>query len=82
MLTVDQYEYIRITHRVYDKGIREITREMGHSHSRFCIAALRTSQIEFHWPAHPRLGIILRPLNNVLFCFSVRKMKIITGGIH
>ncbi len=23
-----------------------------------------------------------RPLNNVLFCFSVRKMKIITGGIH
>ncbi len=31
MLTVDQYEYIRIAHRVYDKGIREITREMGHS---------------------------------------------------
>ncbi len=24
----------------------------------------------------------LRPLNNVLFCFSVRKMKMITGGIH
>ncbi len=23
-----------------------------------------------------------RPLNNVLFCFSARKMKIITGGIH
>ncbi len=31
MLTVDQYEYIRITHRVYDKGIREMARETGHS---------------------------------------------------
>jgi transposase len=31
MLTVDQYEYIRIAHRVYDKKIREITRETGHS---------------------------------------------------
>ena len=31
MLTVDQYEYIRIAHRVYGKTIREITRETGHS---------------------------------------------------
>jgi hypothetical protein len=31
MLTVDQYEYIRIAHRVYDKGIRQIARETGHS---------------------------------------------------
>ena len=31
MLTVDQYEYIRTAHRVYDKKIREITRETGHS---------------------------------------------------
>jgi len=31
MLTVDQYEYIRIAHRVYGKKIREITRETGHS---------------------------------------------------
>ena len=31
MLTVNQYEYIRIAHRVYGKKIREITRETGHS---------------------------------------------------
>ncbi|MCP3941102.1 MAG: IS21 family transposase [Desulfobacteraceae bacterium] len=31
MLTVDQYEYIRIAYRVYGKKIREITRETGHS---------------------------------------------------
>jgi transposase len=31
MLTVDQYAYIRIAHRVYGKGIREIARETGHS---------------------------------------------------
>ncbi len=31
MLTVDQYEYIRIAHRVYGKKIREITRETEHS---------------------------------------------------
>ena len=31
MLTVDQYEYIRIAHRVYGKRIREIARETGHS---------------------------------------------------
>jgi transposase len=31
MLTVDQYEYIRVAHRVYGKKIREISRETGHS---------------------------------------------------
>ena len=31
MLTVDQYEYIRIAHRVYGKGIRQISRDTGHS---------------------------------------------------
>ncbi|MCP4673165.1 MAG: IS21 family transposase [Desulfobacula sp.] len=31
MLTVDQYEYIRASHRVYGKRIREIARETGHS---------------------------------------------------
>jgi hypothetical protein len=31
MLMVDQYEYIRIAHRVYGKKIREIARETGHS---------------------------------------------------
>jgi transposase len=31
MLTVEQYGYIRIAHRVYGKGIREIARETGHS---------------------------------------------------
>jgi predicted transcriptional regulator len=31
MITVDQYEYIRIAHRVYCKKIREIARETGHS---------------------------------------------------
>ena len=31
MLTVDQHGYIRIAHRVYGKGIREIARETGHS---------------------------------------------------
>ena len=30
MLTVDQYEYIRIAYRVYGKKIREIARETGH----------------------------------------------------
>jgi len=31
MLKVGQYEYIRIAHRVYGKGIRQIARETGHS---------------------------------------------------
>jgi len=31
MIRMDQYEYIRIAHRVYQKGIREIERETGHS---------------------------------------------------
>jgi transposase len=31
MLTVDQYQYIRIAYRVYGKKIREIARETGHS---------------------------------------------------
>jgi predicted transcriptional regulator len=31
MLTVDQYEYIRVAHRVYGKTIRKIARETGHS---------------------------------------------------
>jgi transposase len=30
MIRMDQYEYIRIAHRVYGKGIREIQRETGH----------------------------------------------------
>lgn len=33
MLRMDQYEYIRIAHRVYQKGIREIERDTGHSRS-------------------------------------------------
>ena len=31
MLTVDQYEYIRIAYRVYGKKVKEIARETGHS---------------------------------------------------
>jgi transposase len=31
MMTVDQYAFIRIAHRVYGKGVREIARETGHS---------------------------------------------------
>ncbi len=31
MITVDQYEYIRTAHRVYDKKIKEIARQTGHS---------------------------------------------------
>lgn len=30
MITMDQYEYIRLAHRVYEKGIRQIQRETGH----------------------------------------------------
>jgi hypothetical protein len=30
-LTVDQYSYLPIVHRVYGKGIREISRDTGHS---------------------------------------------------
>ena len=30
MINMDQYEYIRIGHRVYGKGVREIARETGH----------------------------------------------------
>jgi len=30
MITMDQYEYIRIAHRVYGKGIRQIRTETGH----------------------------------------------------
>ncbi len=31
MLTVDQYEYIRVARRVYGKSIKGIARESGHS---------------------------------------------------
>jgi transposase len=31
MLTVNQYEYIRIAHRIYGKKIKEIARDTGHS---------------------------------------------------
>jgi transposase len=31
MLTVEQYEYIRIAHRIYGKKIKEIARDTGHS---------------------------------------------------
>lgn len=31
MLTVDQYEYIRIGYRVYGKGIKQLRQETGHS---------------------------------------------------
>lgn len=31
MLKVDQYEYIRVAHRVYGKSIKELARETGHS---------------------------------------------------
>ena len=31
MITMDQYEYIRIAHRVYAKSIRQIQKETGHS---------------------------------------------------
>jgi hypothetical protein len=31
MITVDQYEYIRTAYRNYDKKIREIAKEAGHS---------------------------------------------------
>lgn len=31
MIRMDQYEYIRTAHRVYDKGIRWIQKETGHS---------------------------------------------------
>jgi transposase len=31
MIRMDQYSYIRIAHRVYGKGIRQIGRETGHS---------------------------------------------------
>ena len=31
MLTMDQYEFIRIAHRVYGKNISELSRTTGHS---------------------------------------------------
>ena len=31
MLTLDQYEYMRMAHRGYGKKIKEITRDTGHS---------------------------------------------------
>lgn len=31
MITMDQYEYIRTAHRVYEKSIRQIQKETGHS---------------------------------------------------
>ena len=31
MLTVDQYDFIRTSHRVYGKKVKEIVRETGHS---------------------------------------------------
>ena len=31
MITMDQYEYIRTAHRVYNKSIRQIQKETGHS---------------------------------------------------
>ncbi len=48
MLTVDQYEYIRVAHRVYGKTIRKIARETGHS--RNTVSMYAYIFIKLTWP--------------------------------
>ncbi|MBW1745629.1 MAG: IS21 family transposase [Deltaproteobacteria bacterium] len=61
MLTVDQYEYIRIAHRVYGKTIREIARETGHSRNTVK-KVLNNEHIEYsprQNQSYPSLGLYL-----------------------
>lgn len=61
MLTVDQYEYIRIAHRVYGKTIRKIARETGHSRNTVK-KVLNNEHIEYsprQNQSYPSLGLYL-----------------------
>jgi len=68
MLTVDQYEYIRIAHRVYGKTIRKITRETGHSRNTVK-KVLNNEQIEYsprQNQSYPSLGPYLSTIDKWL----------------
>ena len=55
---MDQYAYIRLSHRVYGKGIREIARETGHSRNTIK-KALRGEYTGYsvrQYQAYPSLG--------------------------
>ena len=61
MLTVDQYEYIRIAYRVYGKTIRKIARETGHSRNTVK-KVLNNEHIEYtsrQKQPYPSLGLYL-----------------------
>ena len=68
MITVDQYEYIRTAYRSYDKKIREIAKETGHSRNTVR-KALRKEYIgysERQNQPYPILGPYLKIIDNWL----------------
>ena len=68
MLTVDQYEYIRIAYRVYGKTIRKIARETGHSRNTVK-KVLNNEHIKYsprQNQAYPSLGLYLPTIDKWL----------------
>jgi transposase len=68
MLTVDQYEYIRIAYRVYGKTIRKIAKETGHSRNTVK-KVLNNEQIEYtarQNQAYPSIGLYLPTIDKWL----------------
>ena len=68
MLTVDQYEYIRIAYRVYGKTIRRIAKETGHSRNTVK-KVLNNEQIAYsprQNQPYPSLGLYLPTIDQWL----------------
>ena len=68
MLTVDQYEYVRIAHRVYGKTIRAIAKETGHSRNTIR-KVLENEHIGYsprEYQSYPSLGPYLVTINKWL----------------
>jgi transposase len=57
MITMDQYEYVRIAHRVYGKSVRQIQRETGHDRKTIR-KALRNEPFRYAKRVHQPCGVI------------------------
>jgi transposase len=64
MLRVDQYDYIRIAHRIYQKKIREIARETGHS--RNTVKKVLQGEYEGYRPRQHQPYPVLGPYRQVI----------------
>jgi len=68
MITMDQYEFIRIAHRVYGKSIRAIERETGHDRKtiRKVINGEHAGYSPRHVQLYPSLGAFVAKIDSWL----------------